>query len=272
MRTDKLAYLWLQEVPQGFFTLIGRKKTDADLYDFKSVELKEAAFRLDGVFIPQGDDYTYFVEVQFQRDEGFYARLFAQVFLYLKQFSVTKWRVVVIYPSRSVEQKNLRGYQELLDTVLVQRVYLDELPNIETLEDVVGIFKLIVEPKKRTLEVARGFVEKQSPYLDFIEKVIFYKFGNLTTKEILTMLGIREEFEEELKKTRAYQEILREGELIGFKRGIKEGLEEGREMGMKEGMKEGLLKSVKTLREFGLSDEEIAKRLELDVADVKRVG
>ncbi|MFN3344577.1 MAG: Rpn family recombination-promoting nuclease/putative transposase [Chloroherpetonaceae bacterium] len=272
MRTDKLAYLWFQEVPQGFFALIGRDKSDAEFYDFKSVELKETSFRLDGVFIPQIDDYTYFVEVQFQRDENFYARLFAQVFLYLKQFSVRKWRVVVIYPTRSIEQKNLEGYQEILDTILVQRIYLDELPSIEALEDIVGIFKLIIEPKKRTIEVARQFAAKQTPYLNFIEKVIFYKFGNLTTKEILSMLSIREEFEEELKKTRAYQEIFREGELVGFKRGIKEGMEEGREMGIKEGIKEGLLKSIPTLRELGLSDEEIAKRLGLDIQDVKRVS
>lgn len=62
MRTDKLAYLWLQEIPEGFFTLIGRDKTDAQRYTFKSVELKETAFRIDAVFTPQeADDITYFI-------------------------------------------------------------------------------------------------------------------------------------------------------------------------------------------------------------------
>jgi|GEM_PF-2687704 predicted transposase YdaD len=110
MRTDKLAYLWLQEVPQGFFKLIGRDARDAEKYAFKSVELKETAFRLDG-----------------------------------------------------------------------------------------------------------------------------------------------------LKKTRAYKEILREGKQKGIRQGIKQGI------------KEGLLKSVPILRELGLSDEEIAKRLKLSIDAVKRV-
>ena len=279
MKTDKLAYLWLKEVPQGFFKLIGRDARDAKNYAFKSVELKETAFRLDGVFVPQDNDFTYFVEVQFQRDEKFYARLFAQVFLYLKQFRVKRWRVVVIYPSRKVEQKNFEPYQELLDTVLVQRIYLNELPNIESLEEVVGIFKLLIEPKKRTIEVAKHLVEMQSPYLSFIEKVIFYKFGNLSTKEILNMLSIQEEFERELKKTRAYKDILREGKQKGIKQGIKEGrkegwkegIKEGIKEGKKEGIKEGLLKSVPILRELGLSNEEIAKRLKLSIDAVKRV-
>lgn len=65
------------------------------------------------------------------------------------------------------------------------------------------------------------------------------------------MLSIREEFEEELKKTRAYQEIL----------------EEGRQ----EGRQEGKLRAVAFLRELGVSDEVIAERLELPLDEVKKV-
>lgn len=71
MKTDKLAYILLQLAPQGFFELIGRNPDDALRYEFKSVELKETAFRLDGVFIPKSDDdITYFVEVQFQLENN----------------------------------------------------------------------------------------------------------------------------------------------------------------------------------------------------------
>ncbi|MGQ9806254.1 MAG: DUF2887 domain-containing protein [Chlorobiales bacterium] len=52
MRTDKLIYLLLHLLPQGFFSLIGRNPDDALRYQFKSVELKETAFRIDGVFVP----------------------------------------------------------------------------------------------------------------------------------------------------------------------------------------------------------------------------
>ncbi len=139
MKTDKLAYLWLQEVPEGFFTLIGRNKSDSSRYLFQSVELKETAFRIDGVFVPQTDDITYFVEVQFQRDNAFYARLFAQIFLYLKQFGACHWRAVVIYPNKSAEQASLIGYEEMLATNLIQRIYLDELPSLKQMNAEVGI-------------------------------------------------------------------------------------------------------------------------------------
>lgn len=77
MRTDKIIYLLFQLMPQGFFSLIGRNPDDATEYEFKSVELKETAFRLDGVFVPKNEgDPTYFVEAQFQTDEHFYARFF----------------------------------------------------------------------------------------------------------------------------------------------------------------------------------------------------
>ncbi len=260
MRTDKLAYLWLQEVPEGFFALFGRDKADAQRYDFKSVELKETAFRIDGVFAPQETgDVTYFVEMQFQPDDAFYARFFAEIFLYLRQFQVGRWRAVAVFPSRTIEPKNHEAYQPLLDSDFVLRVYLDELPNIDALDETVGLFKLVVEPEKTAIKVERVLIERAPTQLDFIERVLFYKFKNLSRKEILKMLSIREEFEEELKKTRAYQEIL----------------EEGKETGLREGLAQGALRAkletVPLLRELGLSDEVIAARLNLAIEQVKSV-
>ncbi len=263
MKTDKLAYLWLQEIPEGFFSLIGRNKSDAARYAFKSVELKETSFRIDGVFVPETDDLTYFVEIQFQRDNAFYARLFAQILIYLKQFGGCRWRAVVIYPDRSAEPQSLVGYEELLDTRLVQRVYLNELPSLAQLDADVGIFKLAIEPDPLAMKAAKSLLERAPERLNFIERVLFYKFKNLTRKEILNMLSIREEFEEELKKTRAYQEILEEGRETGIQEGIQEGIQQGE--------KKGKLATVPLLRELGLSDETIAARLELPIDDVKKV-
>ncbi len=110
MRTDKLAYYWFQQIPEGFFALIEQSSLTPKNYVFKSVELKETAFRLDAVFEPIGDDeFTFFVEVQFQRDETFYARCFAEIFLYIKQFPVRRWQAVVIYPSRKVSKSESRA-------------------------------------------------------------------------------------------------------------------------------------------------------------------
>ncbi len=77
------------------------------------------------------------------------------------------------------------------------------------------------------------------------------------------MLSIREEFEEELKKTRAYQEILEEGK--------EEGIQQGMQQGVREGLRAGKLQAVTFLRELGVSDEVIAERLELPLDEVKKV-
>jgi predicted transposase/invertase (TIGR01784 family) len=46
----------------------------------------------------------YVVEVQFQPDEDLYYRLFGELFLFLRQYKPSHpWRIVVIYPSRTIE-------------------------------------------------------------------------------------------------------------------------------------------------------------------------
>ncbi|MFN3639270.1 MAG: Rpn family recombination-promoting nuclease/putative transposase, partial [Chloroherpetonaceae bacterium] len=182
-----------QLVPQGFFTLIGRDPNDASRYDFKSVELKETAFRIDGVFTPKNnDDEVYFVEAQFQADEHFYARFFTEIFLYLKQYRAKKWRAVVIYPSRSVEPKRVKAYDELLESNRVVRVYLDELPESEEMG--VALFKLLIASEEVIGAQARKIAQKASVVeLDLIEQILSYKFRTLTREEIRKMLKIQEE-------------------------------------------------------------------------------
>lgn len=244
MKTDKLAYILLQLAPQGFFELIGRNPDDALRYEFKSVELKETAFRLDGVFIPKSDDdITYFVEVQFQPDEKFYARFFAEIFLYLKQYPASNWRAIVMYSSRSIEQKNLTNYQDLLELNRIQRLYLDELEKLDSLS--VGLFKLLVEPEQTVAKMAERMVARASlTELNLIEQILTYKFRTLKREEIRQMLKIQEEL---LKETAFYKEAYEEGEV------------------------KAKLATVPLLRRLGLSDEQISAELNLPLADVQRV-
>lgn len=75
MKTDKIFYTLFQIFPELLFQLIGESPSLAENYQFQSIEIKELAFRLDGVFLPDENlpDYPiYFVEVQFQKDEDFY--------------------------------------------------------------------------------------------------------------------------------------------------------------------------------------------------------
>ena len=80
MQTDKIFYSLFQAFPSIFFAIIGDNTVNANAYEFVSLELKETAFRIDGVFIPTSETTNqplYFVEVQFQLDSTFYRRLFA---------------------------------------------------------------------------------------------------------------------------------------------------------------------------------------------------
>jgi predicted transposase/invertase (TIGR01784 family) len=68
MKTDSRFYRLFQEIPSIFFELIGNSPQLAELYQFSSVEVKQTALRIDGVFLPNQntDNPIYFLEVQFQ--------------------------------------------------------------------------------------------------------------------------------------------------------------------------------------------------------------
>jgi predicted transposase/invertase (TIGR01784 family) len=84
MRTDSIFYKIFETLPDTLFALIGEPSELAKDYEFKSIEVKELAFRIDGVFISaQFNHPIYFVEVQFQKDASFYWRFFCEIFLVL---------------------------------------------------------------------------------------------------------------------------------------------------------------------------------------------
>jgi predicted transposase/invertase (TIGR01784 family) len=86
MKTDSIFYRLFLELPGVYFQLIGQSPNMADYYEFRSVEIKQTAFRLDGVLIPKTESPTTpvrFCEVQMQKDTTFYRRFFAEIFLYL---------------------------------------------------------------------------------------------------------------------------------------------------------------------------------------------
>jgi predicted transposase YdaD len=66
MKTDKLFYEVFLELPEIFFELIGEGNVDRRAYEFKAIELKETALRLDGVMLRTDKDPKqpiYFIEV-----------------------------------------------------------------------------------------------------------------------------------------------------------------------------------------------------------------
>ncbi len=218
MKTDSLFYELFHTSPSIFFELIGFPATEASGYEFRSVEVKQPDFRIDGVFIPGRNSTAqtvYFVEVQFQIDQLLYHRLFAELFLYLKQNPATRdWRAVLIYPRRSLEPNETNLYRALLESPQVQRVYLNELAAAE-LSLGLGLVQLVVENEAQAGNRARQLIEQsqqeavaglsQREIVELIQTIMVYKFPQLGREEIEHMLGLSE-----LKQTRVYQEALQE--------------------------------------------------------------
>lgn len=224
MKTDSLFYFLFQSFPAIFFELIGKNASEANAYQFTSVELKQIAFRIDGIFLPQSktsNQPIYFLEVQFQKDSEFYSRFFSEIFLYLRQYAPIKdWCAVVIYPRRSIESKEIAPYRVLLESPQVQRVYLDELGEATERSLGIGIVRLIVETPKKTLSRARQLLAKanlelknagfKQEIVELIEMIVLYKFPQKSRQELEEMLGLNQ-----LKQTKVYQEALEEGKQTG---------------------------------------------------------
>ena len=224
MKTDSLFYRLFQSAPTLFFELIGQFPVQAERYVFRSVELKQTAFRIDGVFLPPPEadkPRVYFVEVQFQRDEQLYRRLFAEAFLFLKQNPKIKdWQAIAIYPNRNFQPTDTAPDQVLLDSPQGQQVYLDELGERQDVSVGLGLVRLVVEPEATAASLAKQLLAhsqqevpvglSRSAIIELIETIVVYKFPQLSRQEVEVMLGLSD-----LKQTRVYQEALEEGERLG---------------------------------------------------------
>lgn len=253
MKTDTLFYELIRELPQVFFQLIGKPESNPDAYKFIAQEVKQQSFRLDGIFSTiEGfeNEPLYFLEFQTYKDDEFYERLFGEIFLYFRQYRPPnqEWYAIVIYDRRSNETLFHPRYQLLMDNY-VHRIYLNELSDDINNPLFIEIAKLFVETPKKAINKAQQLVDKtkleitsepiQEKVLAFIQGIVFYKFPNLTISEIETMLDLSE-----FQKSTLYQSVL----------------------------KKTKLDVVPKLLEQGLSIQQIAEALELDIEEVRKVA
>ena len=180
MKTDSLFYRLFQTYPQLLFELIGDDLNSPQNYRFRFLEVKQTAFRLDGVFVPPEDNRNlplFFIEVQFQTETEFYSRVFSEIFLYLRQYNpVNPWKAVIIYPSRSINKQSIPQVRELVS---------------------------------QTKEMI-GERQEQLKLLDLIETIIVYKLPRLSREEIQKMLGLTEI---DLRQTQFYRDVRTETSL-----------------------------------------------------------
>ncbi|OUL32492.1 hypothetical protein BV378_00100 [Nostoc sp. RF31YmG] len=219
MRRDSIFYKLFQQYPSLLFELLTNPPTNAKYYRFDSVAIKEPKFEIDGVFLPPENDSSgivYFCEVQFQKDERLYERVFAEyaLYFYRNRDRFSDWQAVIIYPSRSLEQGDIYPHRSLLNGGQVHRIYLDELGDIRILPLWVALMVLTTLDDELAPQEARYLLTRTSQeasesasraIIEMIVTIMVYKFETLTRTEVESMLGIT------LKETRVYREIKQEG-------------------------------------------------------------
>ncbi len=256
MTADPLFYEIFKEIPELFFELIGQPDKDPSIYKFSATEIKQRGFRLDGLLSTSEaypNEPIYFIEAQSYKDDNFYNQFVAKIVLYLTQYQPPnhEWYAVVIYDTKSNEG-NFPGYLNFFVPYL-RCFYLNELAKTPNQSLAVGVMRLIVEKKsqEKTGELARQLMIQakleltdatlEEKVLEFIKTVVIDKFVNLSREELEVMLNL-----DSLKKSRIYQEAKEEGVL------------------------ETKLETIPRLMKLGLSIEQIAESLELDVETVRK--
>jgi predicted transposase/invertase (TIGR01784 family) len=217
MRTDTIFYQLFLLFDGLLFELLGEPPENAKGYRFSSVEVKEKAFRLDGIFIPDQDDkLLYFAEFQFQLKPDFYWEFLSEITIYLNQYRPSQdWRAVALFPHPSFEPKQLTKYhQELIDSQRILRIYLNELSEgsigvdlinliVSSEGQVAPLVKKLIERTNR--EITDGDVKQN--IMELLECVLISKFSKLSRQEIEAMFSLSD-----IKQTRVYQEAKQEGE------------------------------------------------------------
>jgi predicted transposase/invertase (TIGR01784 family) len=264
MHTDTIFYQIFLTFHTLLFELLGEPTEKAEGYKFTSVEVKEKAFRFDGIFMPDsGEKPIYFVEVQFQPKPEFYWEFITEINIYLNQYKPQQdWQAVALFAKRSLDVEVLTNYQqELVNSGRIKRIYLDEISSGSI---GMGLIELIVSKENQAPELVKNLMQRtqteitnnleREGIIELLETVLLSKFSQLTRQEIEAMFLVND-----IKQTRVYQEAKQEGR------------EEGREEGEQEGEKNLLLRQLS--KRFGkLTDSYIQKISNLKIAQLEDLG
>ena len=161
---------------------------------------------------------------------GFHHRLAAQTFRFLQLHPrIEHWRVVVITPHRRLSLGPVTPLRSFLEQV--HWVSLDELGQQDNLDAAIDLLTLPVRPEPELGERCRRILESRQDLEPVVFSMLFERFPLLSREEILMIVGLPLQ---ELRHTRAVQEILEEGRLEGRLEGREEGREEGLEAGRQQ--------------------------------------
>jgi len=220
MKTDSVINRFFREFPGAFFTLLGENQQKAAQYEFAAVEVKEQAFRFDGVFKPKTpDERLYFFEAQFQKEANFYLRFFGEVAVFLRQNQPDNpWQAIVLFPAPEFDPGTHPHYQEFFASGRIKRIYLTALPK-ETLEKFpLNLLKIIIDSKQEALTTAETIIrqlpqqihdeETQETIVELLINLLLNKLPQMSREEILKMF---EPLLSDIRQSRFYQEVAEEG-------------------------------------------------------------
>jgi len=237
MKTDSLFYRLFQEMPELVFELAGWELPAGVHYKLHAEEVKQTSFRLDGLLIPQTAELTapvVFLEVQFQTDTNLYGRCFSELCLWLyRQQCQRPWRLLVVFPNRTIEEPPPVCFEPFLQLPWVQRVYLEDLADQPTVTTGRQLLQLIMaEPAVAvsraqailTTPIATANTAEARALLEWVETILVYKLPQLKREEIQTMIHLPDI---DLKQTRFYLEAFDEGRVEGQLQGQAQGQAQG---------------------------------------------
>ena len=170
--------------------------------------------------------------------------------------------MVVITPHQRLNLGPVTPLRGFLETV--HWISLDALARLANLDAAIDLLTLPVRSEQELGERCRRILTERKDLEPVVLSMLFERFSQLSREEILMIVGLPLQ---ELRHTRAVQEILEEGREEGRQEGRQEGREEGREEGRQEGREAGRQQEAAALairllvRRFGRVDQASEDRL-----------
>nr|WP_242061209.1 Rpn family recombination-promoting nuclease/putative transposase [Nostoc linckia] len=154
-------------------------------------------------------------------------------------------QAVLLFAQRSLDPGIPFIYQTSLNQQQIRIIYLDELDDVPSTSIGLGVIKLVVATEDQAVQQAKNLINQvqqtdeanRSNLLELVERMLIYKFVNKTQQELEAMFGLTD-----WRQTKFYQEVKEETKL----------------------------ETIPRLLKFGLSIEQIAQALELDVEQVRQ--
>jgi predicted transposase YdaD len=188
------------------------------------VELKAVNHRLDGVLWPQrGPAGTarrpvVKLELQMQRDTRFKHRLGAQTLRFLQLHpEVRHLRVVVVVPHRRLNlgpAQLPRELQLVLDEVIW--ISLEELGQQDQLDPLLNLLTLPVLHEPELQLSSQKILERRPDLTETVFPILMQRHPHFTLEQMMVYVKIPTQ---ELRHSRAAQELLAEGRLEGRQQG-----------------------------------------------------